>query len=126
MPQKATSVIIPKNSSILLVSRKDNLSDFGLPGGKVEPKDGSIRDAAKREVIEETGLRVFDLEEVYNAPCRGNHNHTFIAHELRGTIDHDREPGKVIWASPEVPQRDNMTFSYYNSDLFSSILQRDD
>ena len=48
---------------LLLVKRVENPSDtwsgqMALPGGKREPKDGSLRDTVVRETFEETGVRL--------------------------------------------------------------------
>jgi len=48
---------------VLLVKRVENPSDtwsgqMALPGGKREPKDGSLRDTVVRETLEETGVRL--------------------------------------------------------------------
>ena len=50
----------PTNSSLFLgVSRKNNPSDMGCVGGKMENTQGeTYRDALTREVLEETGLTV--------------------------------------------------------------------
>jgi 8-oxo-dGTP diphosphatase len=52
---------------ILAVTRKGTESDWGLPGGKVEPNE-TPEEAANRECMEEVGVRVFDLKLVYEGP----------------------------------------------------------
>jgi len=43
--------------SIIYVSLKADLTDFGLPGGKVDP-DETYEEAAVREMMEETGVQI--------------------------------------------------------------------
>ncbi|MCL2363530.1 MAG: GNAT family N-acetyltransferase [Defluviitaleaceae bacterium] len=54
------STIVHKNGKILLIQRRDN-GCWSYPGGLVEPGE-VIEDAAKRELIEETGLTANKLE----------------------------------------------------------------
>lgn len=66
-----TSVVLVAefNGNVLATSRKDNHEDFGLPGGKVEI-DELPEQALRREVKEETGLTLLDVEEVYEGTER--------------------------------------------------------
>lgn len=61
-PQLAVSVAIFKGEEILLVkrSRPPAKGLYALPGGRVRFGE-ALQDAARREVLEETGLRVESL-----------------------------------------------------------------
>lgn len=50
-------VLAPDGERILMVHHR-RLERWLLPGGHVEPEDGDIQDAARREVVEETGAEL--------------------------------------------------------------------
>ena len=65
----AVSVVVPDDQgSILLIRRTDN-NYWSIPGGGMEPGE-SVRQAASREVMEETGINceVTGLVGIYSNP----------------------------------------------------------
>lgn len=73
-----TSVVLsPDRGSVLLIWHK-KLERWLLPGGHVEPEDGTVWAAARREVDEETGVKLDDRVvaalvnvDVHGIPARG-------------------------------------------------------
>jgi 8-oxo-dGTP pyrophosphatase MutT (NUDIX family) len=86
-------------SLYLGVSRKDDPSKYGLPGGKVESGE-TLLQALSREVLEETGLRVEEPVPVFAAVCRGQVDYLSITYKatVHGYV-HTDEPVQVAWVS---------------------------
>lgn len=55
----STGIIVEYKNQILLQHRSDT-NDYGTPGGNVELNE-KLKDAAKRELFEETGIEITDL-----------------------------------------------------------------
>ncbi len=98
--KKSTSHIVVINDSeeVLCVSRKDDLNDFGLPGGKIEKDDLSPETAGIREVKEETGIDIHSTILLYAEHRRGSMGYTYLATSWSGDIGHD-EPHIAKWGS---------------------------
>lgn len=100
-PQAACVLILrPSDGKVLAVSRKHDETQFGLPGGKVDPGE-TPREAAIREALEETGLDVRLLQPVYAGVCVGEIPHytwTYLA-AILGQKQLPDEEGKVAWVS---------------------------
>lgn len=103
-PAPTVDVIIEKAGKIVLVKRKNEpfKGMLALPGGFVEYGE-TVEQAAMRETLEETGLKV-ELKEilgVYSDPKRDPTKHTlaavFIAKEVGGKLEADDDAEEVEW-----------------------------
>jgi 8-oxo-dGTP pyrophosphatase MutT (NUDIX family) len=124
----ASGLVLASDSARVLLVHHRRLGRWLLPGGHVEPGDGTIADAARREVIEETGASVtlaFSIAgaDVHGIPAaRGepyhlHHDLMFAFHATSDEIRVSEESHEVVWCSPaefdryEVP--DNVQRAYH-------------
>jgi ADP-ribose pyrophosphatase YjhB (NUDIX family) len=63
-PSVAVDVIIRLDRSILLIKRKNPPIGWAIPGGFVDLGE-SAEEAAKREMQEELGVRIYDISQLY-------------------------------------------------------------
>ena len=97
-----TAVILNDKNQVLGVSRKGNITDMGLVGGKVDETDDTFEDAMYRETMEETGLTIDTntMVERLSMPKHMNGNtywgHTYLIRDWYGEIQTD-EPHVVKW-----------------------------
>lgn len=98
--KQAACCLVFKNGYVLAVSRKDDPTAFGLPGGKVDPGEEPI-DAAARELQEETGLTALNLKQVYVRQDADGYVTTTFVCNVEGNIN-TTEAGVVRWVKPEV------------------------
>jgi mutator protein MutT len=99
-PQAACCLILSDDGKVLAVSRKDDPTAFGLPGGKVDPGETAMQ-AAARELQEETGLTATSLHQVFVRKEHDGYTTTTFATEVEGEIN-TPESGVIRWVSPEV------------------------
>lgn len=122
-------VLAPDGDRVLLIHHR-RLNRWLLPGGHVEPYDASVADAARREVVEETGaVLVPDASvsligaDVHGIPSNGREpyhlHHDLLFHFRAASIELQvsAESHAVAWCTPgeferyEVPG--NVRRAYY-------------
>ena len=121
VPSSVVAVIYNHKGEVLVVSRKNNLNDFGLPGGKIEPSDETSFDAICREVLEETGYEITML----SVPVFGDYaeNHFCIAFIGKVNLESQKtikETGVVKFMSIEELIKQG-TYRKYNVKLFNKL-----
>lgn len=84
-------IVLCKSSKILLIKRlKDPFKDcWALPGGFVDENE-DLEDAAKRELFEETTIKVDSLQQIgaFGKPFRDPRHHT-VSIAFYGEVDDD-------------------------------------
>lgn len=118
--EAAMAVIFNDEGQVLCVSRKNDWTKFGLPGGKYEEIDANIEAACIREIKEETGLNIYDLQLVFTRTENGFKGYTFIC-KYSGEINHS-EPHLVKWGTFD--DLINGPFGKYNLEL-KNILNKE-
>jgi 8-oxo-dGTP diphosphatase len=101
------ALAIPVRAGWVLVGRRPPgvhlAGSWEFPGGRIEPGE-EPSDAARRELLEETGLRSDSLEPlvlvVHDYADRPLRFHVFLAHDPVGMLRR-RPGGEWIWKSPE-------------------------
>ena len=99
-PHAACCLILSDDGQVLAVSRKDDPSAFGMPGGKVDPGETAMQ-AAARELQEETGLTAKKLHKVFVRKEDDGFTCTTFACEPEGQINTE-ESGVIRWVHPQV------------------------
>lgn len=114
-------MITNKEGQVVLTTRRFQTS-VGLPGGKVE--DGERpRDAAIREVFEETGIELKGfLIPIYRAVCRGEVDYDTICFEAAyfGDVPGGQEEGIVSYWGNVEELLTNSPFSEYNKQVINA------
>lgn len=113
----AVVLCIADDGKVLAVSRRDDPTMWGLPGGKAEAAE-DLATTAARELKEETGLTVTDLKPVFVRKDSGGFTTTTFIGNVSGEIKTDEE-GVVRWVNPEVLF--NGPFGQYNRALFKHL-----
>lgn len=116
----ACCLIVGHDGTVLCVSRRNNHTMWGMPGGKVDPGEDD-ETAAARELEEETGLVAKSLHPVFSKRDKQGFVTTTFACEAEGQIDTDEE-GLIRWVSPSLLVNDaHSPFTDYNRDLFAKL-----
>lgn len=118
MRYAAVMLVLNKEGLILGVSRRNDVTKFGLPGGKLEP-DETPEEAGIRETLEETGIKVNSCVEIYKrlepAGPGGYPFYTlcYYATDWEGTPSNSEE-GVVKWLTSEELTNTTGAFPEYN------------
>lgn len=122
-PRPRNSVaLVMQDGLVLAVSRKDDLGDFGIPGGKLDPGE-TPEEALVRELLEETGIVAREFEWCFQ---RIDHTDNQIAWCYRvskwsGQPRRTAERGLVEWMQPSELVKPRHRFSGYNQKLFDHL-----
>ena len=138
----SVGVLVRYRGHLLGISRKKDTSKWGLPGGKVDPEDGppdddfTLRRAARRELLEETGIDVSaaDLTILHDGPCASGKPdgvtfwQTTYGLDLDGQIASARATapapqvgdGALMWLSTWAPLLEG-PFGGYNAALKAAV-----
>ena len=113
----AVTILIDESGRILLEQRRFPKESWGLPGGLMELGE-STEDVARREVMEETGLTVKDLQliNVYSGPnhfvVAENGDEFFVVTVAYYTRDFE---GKL-----EVDKKESISFQFFDPNKLPS------
>jgi 8-oxo-dGTP pyrophosphatase MutT (NUDIX family) len=120
---QAVCVILYRNGLVLSISRGTNTSDWNIPGGKVDLGE-SLREAAARELYEETGVLVpyrKQLVPVYASMVRTHFCTCFLVNGdviFPPAMGSSPFEGYVAWARPDDLITSRSRFFEYNRNAF--------
>lgn len=109
-PFPTVDIIIRCGNSIVLIERKNEPRGWALPGGFVDYGE-SLEQAAVREALEETGLRISELRQfgAYSDPSRDPRQHNIsvvFTARADGTPEGGDDAARARWFSLDELPRD--------------------
>lgn len=123
-PNKLSSCVLIENNGLFLsVSRKDNIDDVGLPGGKLDKNlDSTPAKTATRECLEETGYYVNVRTDI--KPFVKDNCYTWVAElceERERKIISSQETGVVAFVDKNKLENES-SFGDYNKEMFKHFI----
>lgn len=117
-----TNMVMVEDKStgkVLVQERVKSWKGISFPGGHVEPGESFV-DSAIREVKEETGLDIRNLQSC--GVIHWSHNRSFNRYivflyktaDFSGNLLPETEEGRVFWATPEEIQTMNLSSNFAN------------
>ena len=105
--------------TFLSVSLKTDHTDFNLPGGTVENNE-TLKEAGIREVKEETGMDIKNLEDLHKDIYEDCEVTTFLTYDYIGNI-YTKENHIVKWL-PLFDLTKSKSWPEYNSIVYGKLL----
>ncbi len=107
----ATLCYVIDDGEVLLIYKKRGVGEglYNGPGGKVEEHDETVKEAAKREVKEETRVEVENLEKVGELEFFFGQTPFMYVHAFK-TAEYEGQPEETEEARPEWFSIDNMPY----------------
>lgn len=118
------SVIISKDENGYVFVKHKDRDTWEIPGGHIEPGETSF-EAARRELIEETGAQSFNIREVCKYSVDRDSSKSFGSllfariNEYSGSLDYEIETVKSFSELPE-----DLTYPNIQPFLFKEVLCR--
>jgi len=118
-------ILIVKDDKVLLVKRAEGYLEGGkyaIPGGYVD-RDETLKEAAKREALEETGYTI-EIESLFRTidnpnrkgEDRQNISFVYLAKPIEKVSDHDHEITNTKWFELDnLPPESEIAFDHFES-----------
>ncbi len=129
-PQVAVGAIVIKDGRVLLVKRSQPPSEglWAIPGGRVELGE-TLKEAAEREIMEETGLTIRAGDPVYTFDVierddagRIRFHYVIVdlmADYLSGELNASDDASEARWVSPE--ELDGLSVSESTKEVLKDV-----
>lgn len=130
--KSAVCILCPRDNTYLSVSRRGNSSQWGLPGGKVDPGESNAG-ALERELKEETGISSVptSFEPLFCGLCPGEVDYwvtTYIWTDVDAIKDSELVPEEglsISWKTEkELCDPSISPFADYNRRIFTALNER--
>lgn len=119
--------LLHQEGLFLAISRKDDSTKFGIPGGKVELNESEI-EAVQRETLEEIGLIGYynEFQTIHSGKCVGYWVSTYlwVGDDISLETLIAEEGTELKWFTvEELCKPDISPFSEYNKKVFKAYIE---